>query len=44
MRKQLRLSGSGGQGGNVTLHPMCAPNRCEDSKVVTASKRNAAHC
>ena len=21
MRQQLRLSGSGGQGGNVTLHP-----------------------
>ena len=22
MRKQLRLSGSGGHGGNVTLHPI----------------------
>ena len=29
---------------NVTLHPAVAPLLVNDSKVVTAPKRNAAHC
>ena len=31
-------------GGNVTLHPEVALQRCDDLKSVAASLRNAAHC
>ncbi|MBR1807117.1 MAG: hypothetical protein IJ774_12140 [Selenomonadaceae bacterium] len=32
MRKQLRLSGSGGQGGNVTLHPIGVVRDVSDNR------------